>query len=311
MELVKIASIAMEKCADAMARAYQRGDITFGTYNDALNFNEKVRALPPRNSGNMGMLGKAPFAGGSEGTVTLGVMRGHGLGVRKQFIEPEFGSKKEKMYYNKLRTRTVKARFEHMQGMPELYPKMHRYVPGKDPRYGAIDMEYIVGPKLDDTSANNKQVALERIDRRMNHYGYEKQHGNIHTTYYNKHRDLVIGDIHDENIKIDVGKMDTKIIDPMVYRGADANFPKHVDIYDVKDKVPSMDYGMPGDNPNFGAVKGDGLPMYPKNHAPILPVLIKEQKSIPTRKLDVLQNVKNRLGRGGIKVVKYVRNMIR
>lgn len=310
MELVKIASIAMEKCADAMARAYQRGDINFGTYNDALNFNEKVRALPPRSSGNMGMLGKAPFAGGAEGTVTLGVMRGHGLGVRKQFTEPKFRSEKER-YYNKLRTRTVKARFEHMQGMPELYPKMHRYVPGKDPRYGAIDMEYIVGPTLEYSPAHSRRVALEKIDRRMNRYGYEKQHGNLKTTYYNKHRDLVIGDLHGENIKIDVGKMEPKIIDPMVYRGTDPNFPKHVDIYGVKAKVPSMDYGMPGDNPNFGAVKGDGLPRYPKNPAPMLPALINEQKGIPTSKLDVLQNVKNRLGGGGIKVVRYVRNMIR
>jgi hypothetical protein len=248
MDLLKLANAAMsdytEKIADAMARAFQRGEIRIDSADKQIAFNEKMEKLPPRQSGNMGMLAKKHFASGAEGKVYLGAMRGEGLGVRKTFEPPIAGSQEAEYYFNKLQTRTVKNRVEHMKEFPEIYPKVYGHKSSKNPRYGHVDMEFIPGKELKHHDFSTRRKANAAIDSAMRAKGFKDQPVYAHPTYYNRDKDVVVGDLHAANVKIDARTGKPKIVDPMVYRGHDPNLPKEITLSrkSIKD-VPSLELG--------------------------------------------------------------------
>jgi hypothetical protein len=257
MDLLKLANAAMsdytEKTADAMARAFQRGELKLDSTEKQIAFNKKMEKLTPRQSGNMGMLGNKHFASGAEGKVYLGAMRGEGLGVRKTFEPPHPKAPEAGYYFNKLQTRTVKNRVEHMKEFPEIYPKVYGYKPAKNPVHGQIDMEFIPGKELQDHDFATRQKANRAIGNTLRDKGFREQPVFAHPTYYSRDKDIVVGDLHAANVKIDARTGKPKIVDPMVYRGHDPNLPAGVSLYRKRLKdLPSLEIGKAQSTPNGG-----------------------------------------------------------
>lgn len=231
MDLLKIAHAAMQKHADAMARALQRGDIKLDTEEKKIEFSNKLKQLQARDSGNMGMLGDKPFAGGSEGTATLGAMRGKGLGVRKKFIPPVKGVYTGVTDIHDIRSKTINNRVAHMKSIPSLYPEIYGYATDStNTMYGHIDMEYIPGKDIireDNVFSRGTDSLNEELQSR-NHIAREfKRHGYLpkdDATYINKRLGLVVGDIQGGNIRIDQRTGMPKITDPLVFQTDDPSF---------------------------------------------------------------------------------------
>ena len=259
MELLKIANAAysdfVEKTADAMARAFQRGEIDLSTDAKRRAFSSKLQGMDARQSGNMGAMGVHPFANGAEGDVSLGAMRGKGLGIRKTFVPHDEESVLNTVFFNHAKTRTVQARAEHMAAHPDIYPEIYGHRAGANPMHGSIDMEYVHGNDLINESGIKQHQVMSDLKGKLAEKGFGEQRGLGNPAFYSKKEDLVIGDVHGGNVRYDPVTGKGKIIDPMVYRGNDPAV-RHGGL-NISGKAsakeaPPLNYGTPGDNPNFG-----------------------------------------------------------
>ena len=213
----------MEKTADAMARAYRRGDIDLNSPSKTEAFSEKIKSIDPRNSGNMGMLSNRAFAGGKEGNAYLGALRGQGLGVRKEFIVPDKGSHNHMSFHN-ADTRTPENRAVVMNANTDIFPKVYRAVNGVKAGTGFMDLEYIHGIDLDKAPKDVQTNAMNNIHSRLENASY------THITeadnaWYNKDSGMSIEDIRPRNIRISPNGQ-AKVVDPMVFHDSDKYLAK-------------------------------------------------------------------------------------
>lgn len=204
--------MSFSKVADAMARAYARGEIKLNSTDEKIAFSDKLKTLEPRKSGNMGMMSKSPFDYGAEGKVYYGSMRGKSLGVRKVFGEGNY-------FEGQLDTSTVRRRARLMKSMPDVYPEVYRYDDKartiRHPNRGFIDMEHIPLKKMK-TSDDMFKAYSDVYDVHTAH-GFEHISG-YGSGFYNKQKDLLVRDLHPGNVGLNARTGKGVVLDPLVYK---------------------------------------------------------------------------------------------
>ena len=204
--------MSFTKIADAMARAYRRGEIDLSDTDKQIAFSDKLKQLEPRKSGYMGMLSHKPFASGAEGEVYYGSMRGKGLGVRKIFG-------KDNIMEGSLDSATVRRRAKLMNSIPDAYPEVYRYEDGtrtkNTPNRGIIDMEHVPIKKL--TKAEDTLKAYTDVYNAHKAKGFEHV-GGFGPGMYDKKKDVFVGDLHTGNVVMNARTGKGVILDPLVYK---------------------------------------------------------------------------------------------
>lgn len=198
----------LEKKADAMNRAYERGEIDLKSQDKQIAFSEKLRSLEPRQSNNMGILSSSSIGGGMEGSVQFGAMRGKGLGIRKEFLD-------YKSLNNKHRTKTIASRVNVMKSMPEIYPEVYGYKQNKsNPALGHMDMEFIPGTTADRVS----KLEAARASRDVINAHIEKGYGQASNMLFNPTTGIGVMDARGGNIVLDARDGKPKLVDPLVFK---------------------------------------------------------------------------------------------
>ena len=215
----------IEKTADAMARAYRRGDLkkSLGTPEDPhsgdvfdrINFDRKIQKLEPRASGHSTMLtpGDKTFASGAEGYVDLGAKRGYGLTIKKTFTD---SAEHAGFDFADYATRNVGNRFRVMDSNNRIFPDVIRGMQDHiKPSTGWMEMEYVHGIPMSHVADKHKGKLMGDLHDELVSDGWHKDTQNPRA-YFHPKSGYYMMDLHENNILYDANLGKARIVDPMV-----------------------------------------------------------------------------------------------